>query len=75
MYTDIAYFMGTKRIIVTVNRELAANFLNDGAKDVLTRNEGRGDLEARVDVAVRLGDSTYSSIQSAIYFLYLQDVI
>ena len=67
--------MVTKRRIVAVNRELAVNFLNDGATDVLTRNEGGAGLEARVDVAVRLGDSTYSAIQSAIYVLYFHSGI
>ena len=62
MYNDIAEFMGTNRRILTVNRDLATNVLNDGAADVLTRNEGGADLEATVDVAVRLGDSTYSAI-------------
>ena len=38
MYNYIAEFMGTKRRIVTVNRELAANYVNDGATYVLTQN-------------------------------------
>ena len=59
---------GTKIRIVTVNRELAINYVIDGATDVLTQNEGVAYLEARVDVAVRLGGITYSSIRSAIYF-------
>ena len=37
---------------------------------MLIRNEGGADLEVIVDVTVRLGGSTYSAIQSAIYFLY-----
>ena len=65
MYNDIVEFMATKRRIVTVNRKLATNFLNDGEADVLTRNEGGADLEATLDVAVRLGDITYNAIQSA----------
>ena len=64
MYTDISEFMDTKRRVVTMNRELAINFVNDEATDLLTRNEGGADLEERVDVALRLGDSTYSAIHS-----------
>ena len=70
MYNYIVEFMGTKRIIVTVNREIDSNFVNDGASDVLTQNEGGTDLEATMDVAVIIGDSTFSAIQSAISFLY-----
>ena len=70
MYNDIAEFMCTNRRIVTVNRVLAENYVNDGSTYVLTRNEGRADLEATVDVAVRLRDRNYSSIHSTISFLY-----
>ena len=72
MYNDIVEFMKTKRKILTMNRELAANDVNDGATDALARIEGGADLEARMDVLVRLEDSTYSAIQSAISFLYCQ---
>ena len=75
MYNYIAEFMGTKRRIVAVNRELVTNFVNDGASDVLTWNEGGDDLEATLDVAVRLGGSIYSTIQHAISFLYRQSGI
>ena len=68
MYNNIAEFMGTKKRILNVNRELAADFLNDGAEDVLTQNEVGADLEATLNVAVRLGNSTYSAIQSAVLF-------
>ena len=66
MYNDIAEFMGTKIRILTLNREIAANDVNDGATYVLTQNEDGADLESILDVAVRLGDSTYSDIQGAI---------
>ena len=66
MYNYISQFMVTKRRIVTMNRELATNFVNDGSADVLTQNQVGTDLEAIVDVAVRLGDSIYSAIQIAI---------
>ena len=49
-----------------MNRELATNFVNDGSADVLTQNQVGTDLEAIVDVAVRLGDSIYSAIQIAV---------
>ena len=67
--------MGTKRRIVTVNIDLDVNFVDDGAADMLTQNQGGAYVEARVGAAVRLGDSTYSAIQSAIYFLYWQSGI
>ena len=38
MYNDIVEFIGTKRRIVTVNKDLDANFVNYGAADVLTKN-------------------------------------
>ena len=56
---------------MTLNRDFAANYLNDGLTDVLTRNEGGAYLEAIVYVVVMLGDSNYSAIQSPI-FLYRQ---
>ena len=62
--------MGTKRMIVTMKRDIFTNNVNDGATDVLTQNEGGADLDERVNVSVRLGDSTYSAIQSAISILY-----
>ena len=67
--------MGTKKGILTVNKHIAETFFIDGATDVLTWTEGGADLQTRVYVAVRLGDSTYSSIQSAISFFYYQSVI
>ena len=75
IYKYIVDFMVTKRRIVTVNRELATNYVIDRAIYVLTQNEGGAVLEARVDVAVRLGDSTYSAIQSVFSFLYCHSVI
>ena len=75
IHNDIVKFMGTKKRIVTVNRHIDANFVNDGATDVLTRNEGEANLQARVYVVLRLWDITYISIQSAIYFLYCQSAI
>ena len=72
MYKDIVEFMVTNRRIVTVNRELAVNYVNDGATDVLTQNESGANLGSILDVAVRLGDITYSAIQSVIYLLYRQ---
>ena len=65
IYNYIAKFMGTKKSILTVNKHIAETFFIDGATDVLTRNEGGADLEATLDVAVRLGDITYNAIQSA----------
>ena len=37
---------------------------------MLTQNDGGAGLEATLDVSVKLRDSTYSTIQSAISFLY-----
>ena len=75
MYNDIAEFMGEKRNIVTVNREITSIFFNDLAADVLAQNEGGAGLEATLDVSVKLGDSTYSAIQCAISVLYQQSNI
>ena len=44
MYNDIAESMGTNRRVVTVNTELATNYVNDGEAYVLTENEGGADL-------------------------------
>ena len=75
MYNDIAEFVGTKKSIVTSNRELTANFVNDEASYVLIQNAGGEFLEAAVDVAVRLRDSANSAIQRAISFFYRQSGI
>ena len=75
IYKYIVDFMVTKRRIVTVNRELATNYVIDRATYVLTQNESRADLEARVNFTVMIGDSTYSDIQRAISFLYCQSEI
>ena len=69
VYNYIAKFMGTKRRTVAVKRDIAVNFVNYGEADVLTINEGGEDLEATLDVAVRLGGITYSDIQSDIFFV------
>ena len=42
---------------------------------MLTQNEGRADLEATVDVVVKLWDSTYSVIQCKSSFLCWQSGI
>ena len=57
-----------------MNRQLAANFVKYVAVDVLTQNEDGAYLEATLDVA-NLQDSTYSAIQSAIFFLCWNIVI
>ena len=40
-----------------------------------TQNDCGADLEARGDFSARLGDTTYSAIQSAVYFLNRQSGI
>ena len=64
---------GTKKRIVPVKICLAARFLNDRAAYVLTQNEVGADLEATLNVAVRLGYSTYISIQIDISFFLLAE--
>jgi hypothetical protein len=67
-YEDIANFMGTKRKIVDVDPDLANRLAATEGAAVLNRAGVRG----KVKVAVRLGDSSYSAVQSAIAFLYRQ---
>ena len=47
----------TKERIVAMNKQLAANFVNDVAEAQLTQNEVGADLEATLDVALRLGNN------------------
>ena len=68
IYNYIAEFTFTKRRVVTVNRELDVNFVNYGAADVLTRNEGAANLEATVYVAVKLEEITCSAVYSRVEF-------
>ena len=67
-YEDIASFMGTKRKIVEVDPDLANRLAATEGAAVLNRAGVRG----KVKVAVRLGDSSYSAVQSGIAFLYRQ---
>jgi len=59
--------MGTKRRVVNVDRDLANRLAAEEGASVV--NAGGG---GKVKVAVRLSDSSYSAIQSAISFLYRQ---
>ena len=67
-YEDIATFMGTKHKIVEVDPDLANRLAATEGAAVLDRAGVRG----KVKVAVRMGDSSYSAVQSAIAFLYRQ---
>ena len=67
-YDDIAKYMGTKRRIVSVDPDLANRLAAEEGASVVNRAGGRG----KVKVAVRLSDSSYSAVQSAISFLYRQ---
>ena len=67
-YEDIAKYMGTKRRIVSVDPDLANRLAAEEGASVVNRAGGRG----KVKVAVRLSDSSYSAVQSAISFLFRQ---
>lgn len=68
VYDDIAKFMGTKCRVVNVDPDLANRLATEEGASVLYNAGGGG----KVKVAVRLSDSSYSAIQSAISFLYRQ---
>ena len=68
VYDDIAKFMGTKRRVVSVDPDLANQLATEEGASVVNNAGGGG----KVKVAVRLSDSSYSAIQSAISFLYRQ---
>ena len=70
-YEHIAKFMNTKRKVITVNADVAAQL---AAQDGNTL-EGNVDATNQVKVAIRLGDSSYSAVQSAVSFLYRQSGI
>ena len=68
-YKEISDFMNTKKNIVDVDKDLAVNFANNSEEaSVLSRNT----VGETIRVAVRQSDSAYSSIASAIAFLYRQ---
>ena len=68
VYEDIAKYMGTKRRIVTVDPDLANRLATEEGAEFINHAVGGG----KVRVAVRLSDSSYSAVQSAISFLYRQ---
>lgn len=68
IYEDIARYMGTKRRIVSVDPALANRLAAEEGASVVNGAGGGG----RVRVAVRLSDSSYSAVQSAISFLHRQ---
>lgn len=70
-YEHIAEFMNTKRKVLTVNADVARRLAAEEGNEM----EGDADAENQVRVAVRLGDSSYSAVQSAISFLYRQSGI
>ena len=67
-YDHIAGFMNTKRRVVAVNADVAARLAAEEGNTL----EGDVDERNQVKVAVRLGDSSYSAVQSAVSFLYRQ---
>ena len=70
-YEHIAEFMNTKRKVLTVNADVARRLAAEEGNTM----QGNADAENQVRVAVRLGDSSYSAVQSAISFLYRQSGI
>ena len=59
-YDHIAGFMNTKRKVITVNADLAARLAAEEGNTL----EGNISGENQVKVAIRLGDSSYSAVQS-----------
>jgi len=67
-YNHIASFMNTKRRVITVNADVAARMAAEEGNTL----DGNPNEENQVKVAVRLGDSSYSAVKSAVSFLYRQ---
>lgn len=77
-YREISDFMNTKKKVVSVEKGLADQFV--GSESGLASNaQGQelidADEDGNVQVAVRLSDSIYTGIQSAIAYLYRQSGI
>ena len=67
-YQHIAEFMNKKRRVIAVNADVAARLAAEDGNSL----EGDVDDQNQVKVAVRLGDSSYSAVQSGVSFLYRQ---
>jgi len=67
-YDDIGKYMGEKQIIVDLDPDLANRSAETEGAAVLNRTGSRGDVK----VDVRLSDSSCTSVQSGILFLYHQ---
>ena len=68
IYDRIAAFMNTKRRVITVNVDIAARLAAEDENML----QGNTDSNNQVKVAVRLGDSSYSAVQSTVLFLFRQ---
>ena len=58
--------MNTKRKAITVNADVASRLAAEEGNEL----EGNINTENQVKVAVRLGDSSYTAVQSAVSFIY-----
>ena len=67
-YAHIASFMNTKRKVLEVNADVAAKLAEKGGSVL----DVEPDEANQVKVAVRLGDSSYTAVQSAVSFLFRQ---
>ena len=68
-YGIVATYMNKKRQIVKVDADAAKIMLNHVSNEIL---EGAIDDNGKVEVAVRLSDSAYTNVQSAIAFIFRQ---
>ena len=68
-YGHIAAFMNTKSKVIKVDADIAKRIAEEEGTVV---NMDQVNIDGMVDVSIRLGDSSYSAVQSAISFLFRQ---
>ena len=68
-YGIVATYMNKKRQIVKVDADAAKSMLKHMGNEIF---EGETDDNGKVEVAVRLSDSAYTNVQSAIAFIFIQ---
>ena len=66
-YGIVATYMNKKRRIVKVDSDAAKIILNHVGNDII---EGETDDNGKVEVEVRLSESAYTNVQSAIAFIF-----
>ena len=68
-YGHIAAFMNTKSKVIKVDADIAKRIAEE---EGTVFNTDQVNIDGMVDVSIRLGDSSYSAVQSAISFLFRQ---